>query len=204
MEERELTEKESLTLISQMIQNTQNKIIRNQGTPFLIWGYGVTITSLAVWLLVRLTGNMSWNFLWFAPSAVCYPLMAVFTRRQERQQTITTYVDRVINYIWATFGIAEGVATIAMFISGFALGASFPIFYITMLLLGTAITLTGLVIRFRAIILGGAAALALSFAFLFLHSASDIYLIFALAMIVTMVIPGHILNHKARKQCSER
>lgn len=38
MENKKLNEKESLELISQMIQNTRTRVEKDGGTPFLIWG----------------------------------------------------------------------------------------------------------------------------------------------------------------------
>ena len=46
MENKKLNEKESLELISQMIQNTRTRVEKDGGTPFLIWGYGTVIISL--------------------------------------------------------------------------------------------------------------------------------------------------------------
>ena len=52
MEEKALNEKESLELISQMIRNTQQKLERKNGIPFLIWGYVTVIVSLTVWYML--------------------------------------------------------------------------------------------------------------------------------------------------------
>ena len=49
MEEKPLNEKESLELITQMIRNTQKKMEKGSGLPFLIWGYVTIAVSLAVW-----------------------------------------------------------------------------------------------------------------------------------------------------------
>ena len=53
MEERKLNEKESLELITRMIQNTKDRMAENSGTPFLLWGYVTVIISLLVWFLLK-------------------------------------------------------------------------------------------------------------------------------------------------------
>ena len=63
MENKKLNEKESLELISQMIQNTRTRVEKDGGTPFLIWGYGTVIISLLVWL--RRPESMSGNIYGF-------------------------------------------------------------------------------------------------------------------------------------------
>jgi hypothetical protein len=49
MEERQLNEKESLELIARMIQNTQRKMEKGNGMPFLVWGYTTIVVSLLIW-----------------------------------------------------------------------------------------------------------------------------------------------------------
>ena len=48
MEDKVLTEKESLDLISQMIRNTRSRLEDNSGIPFLIWGYTTVIVAVIV------------------------------------------------------------------------------------------------------------------------------------------------------------
>ena len=51
MEDKQLNAAESIALISRMIDNTRNRMVRNSGRPFLVWGY-VTVFS---WSWVRYT-----------------------------------------------------------------------------------------------------------------------------------------------------
>ena len=77
MEDRKLNEKESLELITRMIQNTKDRMAENSGTPFLLWGYVTVIISLLVWFLLKETGNNNWQFLWFLKSNKCLSLHVV-------------------------------------------------------------------------------------------------------------------------------
>lgn len=49
MEDRKLSEKESLELISRMIQETQESKARYEAYPLLIWGYTTIVISLCIW-----------------------------------------------------------------------------------------------------------------------------------------------------------
>ena len=50
MEERKLDARESMELISRMIQNTRNRLENHAGRPFLVWGYTtVGIALLNYW-----------------------------------------------------------------------------------------------------------------------------------------------------------
>lgn len=145
MEEKKLSEKESLELIAQMIRNTQQKLERGNGIPFLIWGYATVAVSILVWYLFSSTGNPHWNFLWFLIPVIGFPTMMWNVRKQEKG--IKTYIDKVISYVWIAFGVAGiVVSTSAMFLS------SVPILFIVVLLMSVGTAITGLVIQFKPII----------------------------------------------------
>ena len=173
MEERKLNEKESLELIAQMIQNTKNRLETNCGMPFLFWGYTTIFVSLLVWFLVVTTRNYYWQYLWFLLPIIAGTGTYLSTRNQ--QPGIKTHLDKVINYIWLVFGI-----------TGF-------------LLMGMGTTLTGLVIGYKTVTICGTLGALSSIGCLFYPGLNQI-LIFAPVFIFMMVIPGHVLNHAARKQ----
>ena len=60
MEDRKLTEKESLEVITSMIAQTKQRYI-GDGNILLMWGYvSVGVTAL-IWTLLVLTHNPCWN-----------------------------------------------------------------------------------------------------------------------------------------------
>ncbi len=195
MEDIKLNEKESFELIARMIQNTQNKLSKGQGNYFLIWGYVTLLTTIGVFLTTTFTGDYRWNFLWFAIPVIGYPLF--FINRRNNPKGIVTYLDQIIGYIWITFGV---VVLLFSIISITQL-AHINILLIILLLGGMGCTLTGLIIKFPYCIFAGFLTLVLSISILFVNSYYYYYLVMSIAFIVMMIIPGHILNYKGRKQC---
>lgn len=57
MEDKRISEKESLELIAQMIKDTQENIARYAAYPFLIWGYTTVGISIAIWYLYLQTAH---------------------------------------------------------------------------------------------------------------------------------------------------
>ena len=55
MEERKLDARESMELISRMIQNTRNRLENHAGRPFLVWGY----TTVGIALLGQLAQDVA-------------------------------------------------------------------------------------------------------------------------------------------------
>ena len=73
MEERKLDARESMELISRMIQNTRNRLENHAGRPFLVWGYTtVGIALLNYWFNIAdaIPPGASPGFS-FPSSAVC-------------------------------------------------------------------------------------------------------------------------------------
>ena len=72
MEEKKISEQESLELINQMIEQTRRDSTVGSGNTFLIWGYVCMVVSLAVFVAAY-TGpgagdGFTWAFpLWVAP-----------------------------------------------------------------------------------------------------------------------------------------
>ena len=185
-------EKESLELIAQMIQNTKNRLETNCGMPFLFWGYTTIFVSLLVWFLVVTTRNYYWQYLWFLLPIIAGTGTYLSTRNQ--QPGIKTHLDKVINYIWLVFGITGFlISMLAMFFW------QLPILFMVLLLMGMGTTLTGLVIGYKTVTICGTLGALSSIGCLFYPGLNQI-LIFAPVFIFMMVIPGHVLNHAARKQ----
>lgn len=191
MDNRSLNEKESLELIAQMIQNTKFRMARNAGTPFLIWGYVTIIISLAVWLLLKETGNYNWQWLWFLLPATAFPLTLWIDRKQ--QKMVKTYIDRIVGYVWTVFGFGGFfVSWVAIFFWNLS------ILFIILLMMGMGTALTGLIIKMKVVTVCGTLGALASIGCIYVHGFDQI-LVFALAFVFMMVIPGHYLNSIAKQ-----
>ncbi|WP_291587933.1 hypothetical protein [Bacteroides sp.] len=188
MENKKLNEKESLELISQMIQNTRTRVEKDGGTPFLIWGYGTVIISLLVWYMVTSTGKYEWQYLWFLLPAIGFPGTLWVSRKNE--SAVKTYIDRVVNYIWIVFGSA------GFLVSCVSIVYPLPILFIILLLMGMGVILTGMVIHSKIALIGGLLGVLSSLGCIWVTGVNQI-LAFAPAFIFMMIIPGHMINYSA-------
>lgn len=191
MEDRKISEKESLDLIAGMIRNTQNKMQQNIGGPLLILGYISMIVALGVWFANISTGDYRWNYFWFLVPVVGWGL--VF-RQNRKHHYVVTYIDRIINYIWLVFGM--GILIVGV-MSAFILDLQ-GIFE-SALMLGMMTALIGLIVRVKVIAISGMAGMLITPVTLFL-SNEDQKLVIALLFIVLLIIPGHILCLKNKKK----
>lgn len=207
MENNNLTEAQSLELITSMINDTRNRLARNSGTPFLIWGYTTVAIALLNCITTYLQLSHYWNFSWFAIPFIGWIGMMLFYKKDKGARNI---IDRVISIVWCVLSVAY----LWIFIGSTVYRA--PILYYTILLMGVGTLITGLVLRHRTTQCCGVGAMVCSLAyplFTFLVLKCDIQTInmlkswawieiayFAAIFFVMMVIPGHILNHKYNRK----
>ena len=78
MEEKRLTEQESINIIATMISRTKERYI-GDGNIMLLWGWLTILVTCLVWLMLALTRNPAWNWLWFlipVVGGITTPIMA--------------------------------------------------------------------------------------------------------------------------------
>ena len=197
MQEKFLNEKESLELITRMIRNTQRKLERGAGGPMLIWGYATIITTITVWIALRVTQDYHCHFLWFL-----IPVIGMIGMMMRKKQTegVRTYLDKVIGYIWLVLGVTGFIISALSIMTPMW---TLPILFIIIIIMGMGSVLTGLVSDFRPMVIGGIVALLISIPhYMIKVDVFDVQLLsFVLAFISMYIIPGHILNYKAKKAC---
>lgn len=192
MEDKKISEKESLELIARMIKETQQNVARYAAYPLLIWGYTTVAVTIAIWFAFQETHSYKVNYLWLALPAIAAPLNYYF-RSKEKERGTKTYMDRITTQIWMVFGLTAWGLSCAAF------AIRINILFLIPLLMGMACTLTGCVIKYKPLIIAGTIGTVLSFLQLFITGVNQLW-VFAAIFIIMMIIPGHILNKKT-KQC---
>ena len=111
MEDKKLTEKESLEVITSMIARTKARYL-GSGNILLMWGYLAVFSSILVWILLAATQQNVWNWLWFAIPVIGMPLTSIMARREKRTNGVVTYSDKITSHLWSIFGVSEIVLTL--------------------------------------------------------------------------------------------
>lgn len=187
MEEKNLNQNESLELISKMIKETRTNLERDGGGIYLLWGYLWLIVALAVYFLILETGDYRVQWLWFAMPIIGYPTMIYMLKK--RDKGVVTFIGRVIGNIWISVGVAAGLLSLYMLVDYNA----YPILFVMALLVNVGVAISGLVIKFKPVIIAGFLGIALSFVMLMVSGMEQI-LVSAGFAVVMLIIPGHFLN----------
>ncbi len=192
MEEKKLSQNESLELIARMIKESRNDMERGGGNIYLLWGYLTLIVASSIYGLLLYTGDYRVQWLWFAMPLVGYPIM--YFMLKNRKSRATTFVDAVISKIWIVIGVCALLLSLFMFIDY----NSFPFMFVMALLINAGVAISGLVIKFKPTIIAGFAGILLSFSLLLIPGINQI-LVFGAFSVIMLIIPGHILNAASRR-----
>lgn len=191
-------ERQSLQVIQEMIQLSQRKI-KNDGILLIVWGYAASLPSLIKYFKeILFLPNRVMLLLKFVDPAL--PLLAlaftIYYILRERKK-VTTYIGASLRYIWISlFGCMVLTNLILHNVThevNFTL--QHPLF---MVLTAFAILVTGVVLRYKLIILGGIVfgILAYIASFLILH---DQLFLDGIGWFLALAIPGHIMYFKRKK-----
>lgn len=85
MEEKKISEQESIELITAMINRTKERYNIGDGNIMLMWGILTVLTAAAVWLLLVFTQNQLWNWLWFAIPVAGGIVTPFMSKRKQRE-----------------------------------------------------------------------------------------------------------------------
>lgn len=200
MEDKQLTSRESLDLISRMIINTRRNFNDKGGSMFLIWGYTTIAVTVGVYLLFRATGSGDAMWAWWALPVIGGILTWLHYRKYKRP--VQSHLDKMVNSVWLVFTSAC-MACVVFTFGAYVLGSGpyFSILFVIALLLSVSTATTGFMIKFAPVTAGGFAGIVLSF--LILVFKGEQFFIFAGIFLIAQVIPGHMLNRYCKKE-SER
>lgn len=207
MEERKLTERESIELITSMINRTKQRYI-GSGNIMLMWGYLVVAVAILVWVMIDRTHNGAWNWLWFAIPVIGGIATPIMARKENRKSGVTTYSDKVTSKLWTLFGLSEIVLTVLCLVANLWLGMDcwISMLVYSFIVAAFAEILQGIIVKENSLIAGGASGLFLGLVTLCWVTGriplyADIFMpLFLLGFVCMMIIPGHILNYKAKRQ----
>ena len=187
-----MTPEQSLQVISDAIAKSRKDFERNAGTPMILWGTIVLVFSVVIWLLLRTTDNLLWNFLWFGIPLIGWPLSHIYLKDKEIKGA-RNFVNDTIGQIWIGYGIFALLTAGALsFIAAEYIGV------ITMTLLGYAAAMTGMVLKNRFITIGGFITGIGGVVALCMFRTCDVTLAFSVASVVSLILPGIMMNRNNR------
>jgi len=198
MQEKEFSPEQSLHVIQSMIEKARNQFSEN-GHLYLLWGWVVFVCSVAQFTLLKFfqyeKHYMVWMLTWLA---VIYQF--IYLAKRKRKEKVKTYTDSIVSFVWLTF-------VVTMILMGFIIAnGQSPEYYklinsVFLALYAIPTFLSGIILRFRPLIIGGISCWGLAVLSNFMPYDYQLLLL-SLAMVIAWIIPGYLLRAKYKEQKS--
>jgi len=197
MSEENFDPKQSLQLIESMINRAKDKFAED-GSLYLLWGWLVFACSLVQFALLHFFKYPYHYLIWIVVWVVAI-YQVVYIRRRNEHRTVRTYTGHILGYVWLTF-------VIVIFLLAFLMGQlTTNEFYahinpVLLAVYGMPIFLSGIILRFKPLIVGGIGCWILSVTAMLVSSYDYQFLMIPVAMVIAWIIPGYLLRAKYRLQ----
>ena len=196
MEEKNLTEQESMMIIQQMI-NTAKQEQKDDGIGWIIWGWLLFLVSVLTY--INLQAHWFSNYYFWNVFGILSLLLIIisivrffYTRRKVRAKT---YTGELFNKLNVGFFISLAFIIIAIN-KGVDPNLGFPLL---IGLYGFWILIYGTALDFLPSVIAAYVTWAFGLASFFMHSFESIMLLHAAAALFGYIIPGHIAYSQFRK-----
>jgi hypothetical protein len=196
MEEKNITEQESLQIIQQMI-DTAKQEQKDNGKGWIIWGWLIFLASLFTYVNLK----MDWVSVFFFWNVfglctlllISYNIVQFFLKR--KTDRVKTYTRDLFDKLNIGFFISLMLIIFSMNLGvdpkkGFALLLG---------LYGFWILIYGAVLNFKPSFIGAFITWGCAFASLFVKTFDWTMLLHAIAVLCGYIIPGHIANREFKK-----
>lgn len=191
MEKEELTPEQGFQIIQQMIESAKKEISDN-GFFYLLWGYLVFTAALGHYVMLKM--ELSYAFItWpvLMPLGGIISIIQGIVSGKKNKRKTRSWVDHIFVYTWISFGVS---LFIVLFMGG-KLGWE-VVYPMVILLYGIGTFISGGIMKFRPLILGGIICWVLALIAFYVSFEHQLILII-IAILSAYIIPGHILKNKA-------
>lgn len=205
MEDRKPTERESLEIITTMITRTKERYI-GDGNIMLLWGYTIVAVTILVWGIIACTHNPVWNWLWFLIWIIGGTATPIMAKKQKAERRVKNYSDRITSRIWSIVG-CSGILSTIMCVAFVMIGDIDTwgmMFTFALVIVPFAEIVQGVILNEKSLIIGGSIGFTIGI-YTICCIAGRISLnaywflpLFMVAYVCMLVIPGHVLNYKAK------
>lgn len=193
----DFTEQDSLETMSQMLEKVKDDYYKN-GSVLILWGITIAICGLVQAAHYFWKINIGFNIYWLvAPAAL---IQFWIEKNEKEKQKVMTHQEYSIKIIWLLY--FASIMGLVMYY-GIAPRGGYPTqspLSLQLLLFFMPTLFTGIIARFKPLIIGGIICFILYLISLFTNNAIDALFV-ACAAIVNWLLPGlilrkHYYNHR--------
>ena len=192
MEEKTITERESLELITSMINKAKSQVSEN-GFLYIIWGWVIFICCMVQLVSDHFLHYQNSSYIWLSTYLVLI-FQIIYLVRKKKSDRTKTYTEELNGFVWISFAIG---AVLMVFICT-RLEAPQLLLPLLLIFYGFPTFLSGAVLKFKPLMIGGICCWILAFISTFVRIEFQMALV-AVAVIAAWLIPGYLLQAKFKK-----
>jgi len=189
MQEENFSPQESLQLIQSMIAKTKRDMSDNS-IHFLLWGWVTFVACIGQFILKNVLQYEKHYLVWLLviPAAI---MSAYLGMKEGKKKEASTYIGDSMKYLWMGMGISYFVLSMILSKMGWETNV-FPFF---ILLYGLGTFVSGMLLQFKPLIIGGVCAWALGIVSTCFNY--DYQMLFAAgAILISYIIPAYLLRSR--------
>ena len=178
-----------LEIISQTIAKAKENLSEHS-FAFIFWGWLVSLTAVLTYVLLVYSslGNSSY-LAWPITTLLGLAGMLIYYRKKEKKKKHQTHVEYFLSKLWVVIGCILLFFAFAMIFVAVEINPW--VFFPIIVGIGTAVS--GAVLRFNPLILGGIVLLAFPFYSVFV-SKEALLLLYSGVIVISYLIPGYLLK----------
>jgi hypothetical protein len=188
------TPEEGIRVLETMLSRTQDQLQEN-GLMYRLWGYLVLISALIHYAGIVMYNNQDTAIVW----AIIMPVGGLISwyigSRKTDTGRVKTWVDDALKNVLITF--------IVSLVFSLLLGLTFSTWNVAygflMLAYGSWLFISGALLRFNALKIGGIINWIAGVACFFLDGPQCL-LVLAFAVLTGYIIPGHLINQQYKRE----
>lgn len=182
---KNLSAEQSLSIISNMIQQAQGNV-RGNSFFFLLWGWVIAAANFGMYYLIEYTDYAKPHLVWLIviPAGIA---SAIYGSKLDRQYKTRTHIDTIYNWLWVSYAIA----IIPLWVFGHKI--NYMINPVVLVFTAVPTFLSGIIVRFTPLLIGGACFFGFGIACFFVEGTTQL-LIGGVAIVCGYLIPGYLLR----------
>jgi len=187
---------DGLKTIYAMIASTKSTIGENY-LFYLLWGYLVGLACILEYALIRVVNYEQHYMVWPVLMGLGMVLSGVLTLRRQKASTHKSFIGNIMGYLWGGWFFS---LVIILFFATQVQNYNL-VLPLTMVMYGMGIFISGGVINYRPLIIGGIISWIAALVSFFQPYLVQL-LLMTITVVVSYIIPGHMLRSVAKQQRS--
>lgn len=181
--------KKQIEIIEEMISAAKGNL--SDGSIFyLIWGWLVFIAALSNYYLLNVASFANHWIVWPVLMGLGGIITMLVGIKKGRKEKNVSYIDKFLRSLWLGF-----IITMLVVLSGIGVDGPAAIYPCLMALYGLGTFVSGMLLKFKALQIGAVSSWVCA-SIAFYVDFSDQLLLIAVAILLSYIIPGHLLAAK--------